>query len=295
MAEPKKPTKKVVAAAPKKKVAASEGGEATTTKKPRKDRPITWQASPEAKSKALKFRVIAAVLWALAIGAEAFAIFWALKQEEVNTALLIGLLVGIGALALGGALLWKKANKLDPASEKDKVRFFIQNQLGLIITVIAFLPLIILIFTNKNMDGKQKALTGGIGIAIALLVGYLAYEPDPASLEQYSEEREIILLLTGEDKVYWTTAGTVYHVCSEVPDVNKESQDNTIHEGSVEQAHDAGKNRIVSYWEREAINYCGYTQEDVDRVNAELQGQETDQNNDGDDTADEEEADEAAA
>ncbi|HQI71472.1 MAG TPA: hypothetical protein PLT47_12020, partial [Bacteroidales bacterium] len=57
-----------------------------------------------------------------------------------------------------GSLQWKKANRFDPASEKDKIRFFIQNQLGAIISIIAFLPLIILIFTNKNMTGSKKVL-----------------------------------------------------------------------------------------------------------------------------------------
>ena len=30
------------------------------------------------------------------------------------------------------------------------------------------------------------------------------------------------------------------------------------------EAHAAGKDRLVSYWPREAVNYCGYTQEQVD-------------------------------
>ena len=49
-----------------------------------------------------------------------------------------------------GSLLWKKANRLNPASEKNGFKFFVQNQLGLIIAVIAFLPIVIMVFTNKN-------------------------------------------------------------------------------------------------------------------------------------------------
>ncbi len=139
-----------------------------------------WKPTPESKGKATTFRVIAAILWVLAIGAEAFAIFFVLRQDPVNMVLLIILLVVIGALAVGGSLLWKRANRLDPARKSDKVRFFVQNQLGAIITVIAFLPLIILIFTNKNMDGKQKGIAGAIAIVLLLVAGYFGTLAQPA-------------------------------------------------------------------------------------------------------------------
>ncbi|MGH3703422.1 MAG: hypothetical protein ACRDT9_02225, partial [Agromyces sp.] len=44
------------------------------------------------------------------------------------------------------------------------------------------------------------------------------------------------------------------------------SKDGQIYEGTVADAHAAGKDRLVSYWEREALNYCGYSQEQVDAV-----------------------------
>ncbi|HEU4849650.1 MAG TPA: hypothetical protein VFS93_04495, partial [Terrimesophilobacter sp.] len=129
------------------------------------DAESNWKPTAESKSKAGRFRIIAAVLWVLAIATEAFAIFWLLRQVPFETwhlILLIGLLVVIAGLAIGGSLLWKKANRLDPASKKDKVRFFVQNQLGAIVTAIAFLPLIVMILLNKDMDGKQKGIAGGI-------------------------------------------------------------------------------------------------------------------------------------
>ncbi|MFB6609483.1 hypothetical protein ACFCVO_04135 [Agromyces sp. NPDC056379] len=226
----------------------------------------TWTPTPEAKKQATTFRLIAGGLWLLAIGGEVFTIFWVLRQVPVNMVLLIILIVVIGALAIGGSLLWKKANRLDPASKEDKVRFFVQNQLGAIIAVIAFLPLIILIFTNKDMDGKQKALAGIIAIVIGGGALALGVDYNPPSVEQYTEESNVILQLTGEDVVYWTKSGSVFHVCAEVPDVNKESKDGQIYEGTVADAHAAGKDRLVSYWEREALNYCGYSQEQVDAV-----------------------------
>ena len=98
-----------------------------------------------------------------------FAAFWVLKRSwkgdeaTVNMVVLIAAIVVIAVFAIVGSLLWKKANRADPASRSEPVRFFIQNQLGVIIAIIAFLPLIVLIFTNKNMGGQQKAIAGGIG------------------------------------------------------------------------------------------------------------------------------------
>ncbi|QAY73699.1 hypothetical protein ET445_10425 [Agromyces protaetiae] len=263
MAEQKKKVVRVEQTKP------AEGG-AVDTAEP------TWTPTPEAKQQALRFRLIALGLWILAIAGEAVAIFWVLRQPEVNLWILIGLIVVIGALALTGSFLWKKANRLDPAKKSDTVRFFVQNQLGAIIAVIAFLPLIILIFTNKNMDGKQKAIAGIIAIVIAGGVTAASVDYNPPSVEQYSEESNIVAQLTGEDLVFWTKSGKVFHVCEEVPDVNKESQDGTIYSGTVADAHAAGKDRLVSYWDREAINYCGFTQEQVDAVKAGIEAPATD-------------------
>lgn len=232
-----------------------------------------WTPAPEAKKQATTFRWIAVGLWALAIAGEAFVIFWLLKQVPFTTGHLIGLIGGfvvIGALAIGGGQLWKKANRLDPASKNDKFRFWVQNQLGLIIAIIAFLPMIILVFTNKNMDGKQKAIAGSIGIVIALVVGFFNIDWNPVSVEQYSAESNIVKELTGADEVYWTPAGSVFHVCQEVPDVNRESAANEIRVGTVADAHAEGKDRLTKKWETEATKYCGYTQEQVEAVKAAL-------------------------
>jgi hypothetical protein len=56
--------------------------------------------------------------------------------------------------------LWKKANHIDPASEKNKAKFWLWNNLGTILSVLAFLPIIILVFTNKDLDKKSKGLVG---------------------------------------------------------------------------------------------------------------------------------------
>ncbi|MBC9925995.1 MULTISPECIES: mechanosensitive ion channel family protein [unclassified Leucobacter] len=227
---------------------------------------VTWAPTAEAKSQATRLRIFAWVAWVAAIGLEAWAIFGVLRQNPVTMWLLILLIVVIGTLAVTGSLLWKQANRLDPASREDSIRFFVQNQLGAIVTVIAFLPLIILIFLNKDMSGKQKALAGGLGIVVLLVAGFLGTSINPPSVEQYSAESNTIQQLTGEDLVFWTKSGTVFHVCADVPDVNKESQDGTIYSGTVADAHAANKDRLTKRWESEAVKYCGYTQEQVDAV-----------------------------
>jgi dipeptide/tripeptide permease len=222
-----------------------------------KDGDVNWTPTPEAKKKATLYRIIAAVLWVLAIGGEAFAIFWVLKQSTINMVLLIIMIVVIGLLAIGGSLLWKQANRLDPASKSNAVRFFIQNQLGLIVTIIAFVPLIILIFTNKNMDGKQKGIAGAIAIVVLLVAGYFGLSLNSPSSEQYTAETQQVVDITGQDLVFWTTSGKVFHLCSDASAVNLESKDNTIHSGTVAQAHAAGKERLTLQIEQE-IKQCGF-------------------------------------
>lgn len=236
---------------PKKKVVRVETDESNPPTKP------TWKPTPEAKGKAGKFRLFAVLLWLLAIGGEAFAIFWVLEQDPINMVILVASVVVIGALAIGGSILWKKANRADPAAKSDTARFFFQNQLGAIITIIAFLPLIILIFLNKDMDSKQKGIAGGIGIAVALIAVYFGADFSPPSVEQYDDETEVVVAITGQDLVFWTKSGEVYHLCENASAVNLESEDNTIYSGTVGDAHAAGKERLTLQVDQE-IDQCGF-------------------------------------
>jgi hypothetical protein len=218
----------------------------------------TWKPTPEAKSKATTFRLIAVVLWLVAIGIEGFAIFWVLKQHSVNMVLLIGAIVAIGVLSIIGSLLWKSANRADPARKSETIRFFIQNQLGAIIAIIAFLPLIVMIFTNKNMAGQQKGIAGGIAIAVLAVAAIVGVEFNPQSVEQnYAAETAVVVGYTGHDLVFWTKEGTVYHLCQAASAVNETSQDNTIYKGTVREAHVAGKERLTLQVNTE-LKQCGF-------------------------------------
>ena len=149
-----------------------------------------WAATQDQKGAAKKLRIYAAICWVIAIGTEIGAIVM-LKQgkfQHGNMALLIGLLVVIAVFAIGGSLMWKKANQHDPASRADGARFFFQNQLGAIITVIAFLPLLALIFLDKDMDPKNKQIAGGVGVALALLATVIGIDFKPPSTEQYTQD-----------------------------------------------------------------------------------------------------------
>lgn len=224
----------------------------------------TWKPTAEAKGSATTKRVIAIILWLVAIGGEAFAIFWVLRRPAENGAfptwawiLLLGILVAIGLLTFFGGQLWKQANRLDPASKENKVAFFVQNQLGAIITIIAFVPLIVLIFLNKDMDGKQKGIAGAVGIVLLLVAGFFSTSLSSPSVEQYTEEADQVVQITGSNEVFWTKSGKVFHLCNEASAVNLESQDNIIYSGTVADAHAAGKDRLTKQVDLE-IEQCGF-------------------------------------
>ena len=102
---------------------------------------------------------------------------------------MIGLLVGIAIFAIAGNLLWKAANRYDPARESDKSKFFFQNQLGAIITLIAFVPLVFLILNDKDLDPQSKKVAGGVGAVLAVVatligVSYIKTAPSVSPLHQ---------------------------------------------------------------------------------------------------------------
>jgi hypothetical protein len=149
-----------------------------------------WRATHGQKSAATRLRLFAAIAWIVAIGTEIAGVVL-LRQHRFdhgNLPLLIGLLVVIAVFAIAGSFLWKAANKQDPARQSDAARFFFQNQLGAIITVIAFLPLIVLIFMDKDMDPKNKKIAGGIGVLLAAGATLLGIDFNPPSVEQYTKD-----------------------------------------------------------------------------------------------------------
>ena len=191
-------------------------------------------------------RVGAIILWILALALEAFAIIYLFKNPVFTTKVMIFV---IGALVLDlvcviiAAQLWKKANHIDPASEKHKVLFWLYNNLGSIMSIAAFLPFIILVLTNKNSDKKTKTIAV-IVAAVALLAGVFAgYDYNPIS----SEEMEAAQDLLGDSYVYWTDGGGVYHTHE---DCQAFSQTEELKFGTVDQAVEANKTRLCKFCAR---------------------------------------------
>jgi hypothetical protein len=217
-----------------KKVTQVESGEAPSAAAAREAKPFV--ASDESKAKAKSSRLFAIISWIVAIGFEIGAILL-LRNPPIKTTWLIVLIVADLIFAVIGSMLWKKANRFDPASEKDKFKFFVQNQLGAIIAVIAFLPLVILIFTNKDMNGKQKGLVGAIGVVALLIAGFTGIDFNPPSQEQYAAQTAEVQSLTNANHVFWTKSGTHYHLYSDCYRINSQRTDE-IFEGTVAQARE---------------------------------------------------------
>ena len=202
-----------------------------------------WQASQGQKSAAGRLRIFAVLAWIVAIGGEIAGIVM-LRQHRFdhgNLPLLIGILVGIAIFAIAGSMLWKAANRHDPARASDKARFFFQNQLGAIITMVAFLPLVVLIFMDKDMDPKNKKIAGGIGAVLAVAATLIGVSWNPPSVEQYTKDMNACAAQIKANQP--TTA------CS--PDVAEQAkaiaQDtSTVTDATKDAAHPNGQD--VVYW-----------------------------------------------
>lgn len=223
-----------------------------------------FKASAESKGKAKQLRLFAILAWIIAIAGEVFAILKLISNETLVW--LIVAIVVILILAITGSMLWKKANQLDPASEKDKVRFFIQNQLGAIMSVIAFLPLVILIFMNKDVDGKTKGIAGSIAVVALLIAGISGADFSPPSIEQYTQEineqtSTLKKLNFDNDNVYWTKAGNKYHIFEDCQHIKGRDE---INNGEVKQSwEEKGISELCKTCEKRAIRERDINLEDI--------------------------------
>ena len=202
-----------------------------------------WAATQDQKGAAKKLRIYAALSWLVAIGTEIAGVVM-LKQHRFdhgNLPLLIGLLVVIAAFAIGGSLMWKAANRHDPASKADSFRFFVQNQLGAIITLIAFLPLIVLIFMDKDMDPKNKKIAGGVGVALALVATMFGIDFKPPSTEQYTQDMNSC---AAQIKAKQPTTACSPEVASQAQDIARDSA--AVADATKDAEHPAGLD--VVYW-----------------------------------------------
>ena len=188
----------------------------------------------------------AVIFWVLAIAAEVAAIlmltrYILIPEENLMMWLLIALGVDLVMLIIGSQL-WKRANKVAPASKKNKLKFWLWNNLGVIVSVIAFLPILILLLNDKKLDGSTKKIVS-IVAAVALVVGGLAsYDFNPVSREEFEQMAHAQMVAAGSDGVSWTTFGKKYHLyedCSSIVNSSNKSEETTNR--TVEEAYDTGR------------------------------------------------------
>ena len=202
-----------------------------------------WRATHGQKSAATRLRLFAGISWVIAIGTEIAGVVM-LRQHKFdhgNLPLLIGLLVVIAVFAIAGSLMWKQANKHDPATRADSARFFFQNQLGAIITVIAFLPLVALILMDKDMDPKNKKIAGGVGVVLAVVATLIGVDFNPPSTEQYTQDMN---KCAAEIKASQPTTDCSPEVAQQAQDIARDSK--TVADATKSDSNPNGVD--VVYW-----------------------------------------------
>ena len=158
-------------------------------------------------------RIGAVVLWVLAIVCEIMAILVFTGKVElplpIPTAWIAVIFIVLDLIFLIiGSQLWKRANHKDPVSEKNKLKFWLWNNMGVIVAIVAFLPLLIIALTDKNADKESKKIVA-IAAAAALVIGAVCGIDYHPMSEEKANTAETILQDT---TVYWTSGGARYHL-----------------------------------------------------------------------------------
>ena len=189
-------------------------------------------------------RVGAVILWVAAIVFEVLAVLIIAGKLNITfmntlTCLIVFIVLDLVCVIIGSQL-WKKANHIQPASEKNKVKFWLWNNMGVIVCVICFLPIIILMLANKDLDKKTKVIAVVVAIIALLIGGVASYDFNPVSQEQL-EAAETAL---GDETVYWAPFGKVYHTHEDCGALNNTE---TLSAGTVDQAIAANRTRLCSF------------------------------------------------
>ncbi len=245
--EPEDKSEDVEEEAPRKKPAKADDGEKKAPKK-KKAEDDDEDELPEKppKARATTLRIIAAVLWFVAIAFEVLVILLLNRTLYIPSipglanCQLIYMIAGIAIdliCAVIGSLLWKKANHIDPASKKHKVRFFLWNNLGVLMVVLAFVPLIIYLLANKKLKGKPKTILTIIAAAALVIAVLFSIDYHPASKEDLAAANEESTIL-GDGTAYWTQWGHSYHFD---PDCHTLSRSKNVYYGTVDEAFEAGR------------------------------------------------------
>ena len=203
---------------------------------------VVHEAKPVGNASGLRAGAI--ILWVVAFIFEILAYLVLIGKINLNFIptlwqLIIFLVLDLVCVIIGSQL-WKKANHIKPASEKNKVKFWLWNNMGVIVCVICFLPIIILMLTNKELDKKTKVIAVVVAVIALLIGGVASYDFNPVSQEQL-EAAETAL---GDETVYWAPFGKVYHTHEDCGALN---HTDTLTAGTVDQAVAANRTRLCSF------------------------------------------------
>ena len=209
-------------------------------------RPAPAAGNKPPKQRAASIRIIAVCMWVLAIAAEAAAILILNKTiytgDKLLTWLIIALVVDL-IFVIIGSQFWKKANRIDPASQKNKLKFWLWNNMGVIVCAIAFLPIIILMLKDENLDPKAKKIAAAAGAVALLIAAASSYTWNPVSQESLAQANAQVEGI-GSDTVYWTRFGKKYHLdenCSSL------TRSDTLFSGTVNDAFEANRLELCTF------------------------------------------------
>ena len=197
-------------------------------------------------------RIVAVVLWVLAILAEVVGILMLTKyiyiaEESLIIWLVAALCVDL-VLVIVASQLWKKANRIAPASEANKLKFWLWNNLGVIVSAIAFLPILLLLLNDKNLDARTKKIASIVAaVALALGIG-TSYDWNPVSQEALNSAQEQAEAVS-DGQVYWTMFGRKYHLYE---DCSSLAYSETLYLGTVDQAFEANRVDLCKFCETRA-------------------------------------------
>ena len=196
-------------------------------------------------------RIGAIVLWLLAIGCEILAIMALMKDfaigishnPQTNIIFTVILFIVLDLIfAIVAAQLWKKANRINPPSEKNKFTFYLISELGVIMACICFIPLIIILLKNDKLDKKSKTIVTLVAVAALLITGFASADYDPVSAEEKANAEQV---LDGVD-IYWTQFGHKFHL-----DEHCQSIENSAvkYMGDIGESIETGRTSLCSFCE----------------------------------------------
>lgn len=201
-------------------------------------------------------RIVAFILWAVAIACEIIAILLINEKiklpffsthDDVRIALWIPLAIFIvidAVCCIIASSLWKKSNRLAPFRKtNNKVGFFILTQLGAIMALVCFMPLIIFLLTNKKLDKKTKTIFTIVAAVALVVVVLLGIDWNPISEEEKNAATNTI---TGD--VYWTQYGRKYHLFDDCQTI----KNSDLLTGSVQDAIDNDRESLCAFCAKRA-------------------------------------------